>query len=248
MSLTVERTLAHLAVRQLLSRKQVLWMLLLATLPVLLAIVARADAPAANQAVSRLFFIYEMLVIPVLLPLVALVIGTGVFGQEIEDGTVTFVLGKPVPRWRIVIVRILVAAAATAVILGVATLATGLVALRRFDAGAILGFLAANSIGALLYCALFVALSLTVRRALIPGLLYVVAWEGTLAMAFAGTRNLSIRQYVLSLADAFTRSSESMDTNMLDVNTAIPMALVVLALATVYSIRKLQGFEIGETA
>ena len=106
---SVELTLARLAFRQLTASRRSLWAVLLAALPVLIAFPMGTDASGASDAAGDFWGIYQALIVAVLLPIVALVVGTGVFGAEVEDGTLTYVLGKPVPRWRMVLTRIVVA-------------------------------------------------------------------------------------------------------------------------------------------
>jgi ABC-2 type transport system permease protein len=184
--------------------------------------------------------------VAVLLPIVALVVGTSVFGAEVDDGTITYVLGKPVPRWRIVLTRIVVAGLVTAAVLVPSTLLTGIVGLRGVDApGVTAGFTGAVAVGSFLYCALFVALSLSTRRALVAGLAYVVIWEGLLSNTFGGSRALSIRQYTLSIGDALVEAP-GITMSRLDVKTALVMAAVVTVLVTLHAIRRLRTFEIGE--
>ena len=243
MSLTLERTLAKVAFRQLTGNRKVLWVALLGLLPALIAFLVRGQMERPMEIVLTL---YSTLVVAVLLPLVALVVGSGVFGSEIDDGTIAYVLGKPVPRWRIVLTRIVVAAIATAALLVPATVLTGLAGIGGFDTGRVVfGFTVAVAVGGLLYCALFVALSLTTRRALIVGLIYVVVWEGSLSRLFAGTRALSIREYTMSLAEAIAKSGTGIDAG-LDGRTALVMSLIIGIGATVHAIRRLQRFEIGE--
>ena len=86
--------IAELTLRAVAGRRRTLLIALLAWLPVLLGILVRVgggrpDAPP----------ILDALVIRTVLPLVALVVGTGAIGSEIEDGTLVFQLVKPVPRW-----------------------------------------------------------------------------------------------------------------------------------------------------
>lgn len=250
MNLSIERTLASVAFRQFTGNRKALWVVLLAWLPVGMALLVRTlstDTPDARMQNTLEF--YENLVIPVLLPLAALVIGTSVFGGEIEDGTVTYVLGKPIARWRIVLTRVLAAGVATAAVILPPTIATGLVMLGRLDrTNVVWGFTCAIAVGGLLYCALFVALSLRTRRALVAGLLYVIMWEGTLGGLFAGTRALSIRQYTLAMADAISTVRGSMFTAPLPGQTALIMGAIVVVAIAVYSVRSLQRFEIGEAA
>ncbi|HVH12359.1 MAG TPA: ABC transporter permease subunit [Longimicrobium sp.] len=243
---SVELTLARLAFRQLTASRRSLWAVLLAALPVLIALPMGADASGAADAAGDFWGLYQMLIVAVLLPIVALVVGTGVFGAEVEDGTLTYVLGKPVARWRMVLTRIVVAGTATAVVLAPATYFSGWIALRAYPPqGGMLGACtAAVVIGGFLYCALFVALSLSTRRALMAGLGYVVLWEGLLSSGFGGSRALSVRQYTLAFAEGM--STDSTVSAQLEPGTAAVLATVVAVLAAVYAIRRLRRFEIGE--
>jgi ABC-2 type transport system permease protein len=246
---SVEATLAWLTLRQTMADRRALGALVLALVPVVLAALARGadgDPLAPLRGFSELF---TTLMVPVLLPIVALVVGTGAFGNEVEDGTITYVLGKPVARWRIVLTRIVVAGALTALVIAPSTFLTGVVAIGGLDpTGAVLGFTAAMVIGSFLYCALFVAISLSTRRSLIAGLAYVVIWEGALAANLAGTRALSVRQYTLSFAEMMSRVPGELFTARLDGSTAVPMAVLVAGLATAHAILRLRRFEIGEAS
>lgn len=246
---SVELTLARLAVRQLAGNRRVLWVVLLALLPVLLALVIQGEAGSdPKKTLEDAAGLFKGLIVSVLLPIVALVVGTSVFGAEVDDGTITYVLGKPVPRWRIVLTRIVVAALLTAAVLVPSTLLSMIIGLRGVDApGAVAGFTAAVAAGGLFYCALFVGLSLSTRRALVAGLAYVAIWEGVLSNTFGGSRALSVRQYTLSIADGLV-DRRGINLSPLDLTTALAMAAAVTVLVTAYSILRLRRFEIGEAA
>jgi ABC-2 type transport system permease protein len=243
---SVELTLARLAVRQVAGSRRALWVVLLAALPILLAVLFGAGRGNPADAVESFRELYLGLTVTVLLPLVALVVGSSVFGAEVDDGTITYVLGKPVPRWRIVLTRIVVSGLITAAVLVPSTLLSGVIALRGANAsGVVTAFTVAAAAGSFLYCAVFVALSLTTRRALVAGLAYVVVWEGLLSNTFGGSRALSVRQYTLSIAEALA-DSKAISLSQLPINTALVMAVVVTVLAALHSIRRLRIFEIGE--
>jgi ABC-2 type transport system permease protein len=244
---SVELTLGRLAFRQLLGSRRSLWVLLLAVLPMLLAAVVGSGAAPAER-VEGYGTLFQVLIATVLLPIVALVVGTTVFGAEVDDGTITYVLGKPVPRWRIVLTRVVVAGMATAAVVAPATYLSALISLRGAPNAqrVALGLTAAVAVGGFLYCALFVALSLTTRRGLVAGLGYVVVWETALSNTFGGTRALSVRQYTLTLAESWAGVAKSVLNARLDLRTALIMAAVVTVLATLHSIRRLQRFEVGE--
>ncbi|MET7951492.1 ABC transporter permease subunit [Micromonospora sp. NPDC005324] len=180
----------------------------------------------------------------VVLPVVALIIGTGVLGAEIDDGTVVHILTKPLPRWQIVLPKLAVAAGVTAVTVAVPLYVAGVLA-DSVRLGLALAFAAA--LGALAYSALFLALSLVTRRPVLLGLVYVLIWEGLLGNFVSGTKVLSIQQYVIALADRIA------PTGLLETSVSVPVASVMTALVsvgfTVLAIDRLRSFSVaGETS
>jgi ABC-2 type transport system permease protein len=76
----------------------------------------------------------------------------------------------------------------------------------------------------------------------------VVLWEGVVSSQFAGTRVLSVRQFVLTLADRLSHTHPSVFDALLPPTTALVMAAVVTLAATTVAIRRLERFEVGEAA
>ncbi|WCN80754.1 ABC transporter permease subunit [Micromonospora sp. LH3U1] len=180
----------------------------------------------------------------VVLPVVALIIGTGVLGAEIDDGTVVHILTKPLPRWQIVLPKLAVAAGVTAVTVAVPLYVAGVLA-DSVRLG--LALAVAAALGALAYSALFLALSLVTRRPVLLGLVYVLIWEGLLGNVVSGTKVLSIQQYVITLADRIA------PTGLLESGVSVPVASVMTALVsvgfTVLAIDRLRSFSVaGETS
>jgi hypothetical protein len=56
------------------------------------------------------------------MPLVALVFGTAALGSELDDGTAIHILTKPIPRWTIVLPKLVVAGGLTALLLVASTI------------------------------------------------------------------------------------------------------------------------------
>ncbi|MCO1598371.1 ABC transporter permease subunit [Micromonospora sp. RHAY321] len=180
----------------------------------------------------------------VVLPVVALIIGTGVLGAEIDDGTVVHILTKPLPRWQIVLPKLAVAAGVTAVTVAVPLYVAGVLA-DSVRLG--LALAVAAALGALAYSALFLALSLVTRRPVLLGLVYVLIWEGLLGNFVSGTKVLSIQQYVIALADRIA------PTGLLETTVSVPVASVMTALVsigfTVLAVDRLRSFSVaGETS
>ncbi|MEU4554911.1 ABC-2 type transport system permease protein [Micromonospora violae] len=180
----------------------------------------------------------------VVLPVVALIIGTGVLGAEIDDGTVVHILTKPLPRWQIVLPKLAVAAVVTAATVAVPLYVAGVLA-HSVRLG--LALAAAAALGALAYSALFLALSLVTRRPVLLGLVYVLIWEGLLGNFVSGTKVLSIQQYVIALTDRIA------PTGLLETSVSAPLASAMTALVsvgfTVLAIDRLRSFSVaGETS
>ncbi|MET8233999.1 ABC transporter permease subunit [Micromonospora sp. NPDC005298] len=180
----------------------------------------------------------------VVLPVVALIVGTGVLGAEIDDGTVVHILTKPLPRWQIVLPKLGVAAGVAAATVAVPLYVAGVLADSVRLGLALAG---AAALGALAYSALFLALSLVTRRPVLLGLVYVLIWEGLLGNFVSGTKVLSIQQYVIALADRIA------PTGLLETTVSVPVASVMTALVsigfTVLAIDRLRSFSVaGETS
>jgi ABC-2 type transport system permease protein len=177
---------------------------------------------------------------------VAVIVGTAAIGSELDDGTIVYLLARPVPRWRIVLVKLVVAWVVVMILVVPATLVAGLVG--QDDPALAVGFAAAVAVGALEYTAIFVALSLVTSRALIVGLAYVVIWEGVVAGLFAGTRPLSVRQHALAVAEALG-GADAAGIAEIALGVAIGAVVIVTVAATVLAVRRLETVELrGETA
>lgn len=249
MGLSVERSLAALTWRMLLGRRRWLALLVCNGLPMLIAwlfMIEQGDGEP-EMKVGFVGALVATLVLTALLPLAGLVFGTTVFGQEIEDGTLGYLLAKPTARWRVVATKLVVAAAATvvAVLPGVAL--SVWIVLGDPLHPLVGGFSAGITVAAVLYAGLFLALSLYTRRALILGLLYVIGWEGALSRVFIGTRALSVREYATALSEAVSEVSlEGPLSSPLEPSTAVWMGMGMLAVAVAMAVTRLRGLELAE--
>ncbi|MDH6460909.1 ABC-2 type transport system permease protein [Micromonospora sp. A200] len=180
----------------------------------------------------------------VVLPVVALIVGTGVLGAEIDDGTVVHILTKPLPRWQIVLPKLAVATVVSATTVAVPLFVAGVLA-DSVRLG--LALAAASALGALAYSALFLALSLITRRPVLLGLVYVLIWEGLLGNFVSGTKVLSVQQWVVAMADRMA------PTDLLSTTVSVPVAAVLTGVVavgfTVLAIDRLRSFSMaGETS
>ena len=243
------RTLIWLTVLHLVGRRRATLISLLAAIPVLIALLYRfanddLDDPPPIEVRP---VIIDTIVVTTLLPLVALVFGTAALGAEIEDGTAVYLLTKPIARWRIVAVKVGVASAVTVTLMAPTTLVSALIILGGDDPERIaLAFTVAVAVGAIAYSSLFVGLSAVTSRALIVGLGYVFVWEAFVTNIFSGTRWVSVRHYVLELADLFSSAPASAFEAELGGVTAAIAAALLIAVSFAVGARALERFEIGE--
>lgn len=236
---------ARITIRLLLGSKRAAGVAFVLLIPVVIGIVFRfsEEYDTTNRA-EFATDITSSLILALLLPLVALVLGTTAIGSEIEDGTVVFLLSKPVDRARLVAVKAAVAAAATAVLAVPATIATTV--LINAGSDVTVGLALAAFVASVVYTVLFTALSTITGRALIAGLVYVFVWEGVLANLFSGLAWLSVRQYALGVADAAI-ADEWFSADLATAPAAIASVVAVAAALWVGG-RKLAAFEISERA
>jgi ABC-2 type transport system permease protein len=222
--MTAFGALVAVTLRGLLGRRRTLLMALLAALPILVGLLirlggGRSDAPE----------ILDTLVVRTVLPLIALVFGTATIGSEIEDGTIVYLLAKPIARWRIALAKLAVAAGLTAVLVVPPIIVTGLL-VGGFGGESLattFGFALAAIAGGTAYSVAFAALGVITSRALVVGLGYTLLWEGVLAGLLDGTRFMSIRQGTLGVAGALTGDDVGVDVLPLVVSVAILAVVIV---------------------
>ncbi|MEH1012284.1 ABC transporter permease subunit [Micromonospora sp. CPCC 206060] len=234
-------TVAWITTRGLFGRRRFLMLFPLPLLLVGLATTSRALGVDPGQWGQP---VLVGLGLAVVLPVIALIVGTGVLGSEIDDGTVVHILTKPLPRWQIVLPKLAVAVGVTALTAALPLYVAGVLAHSvRFG----LALAAAATVGALAYSAIFLALSLVTRRPVLLGLVYVLIWEGLLGNVVSGTGVLSIQQYVVALADRIA------PTGLLETPVSVPVAAVMSVVAAVgftwLAISRLRSFSMaGETS
>jgi ABC-2 type transport system permease protein len=238
-------TIAGNTLHALLSRRRALLMAILAAVPVLVALLGRAYGEPGD-IVGQTAGLLQATVLTALLPLVALVFGTAALGAELEDGSAIHLLTKPVARWRVVAGKVMATVPLTALLVGVATLITGMIlGGDRGAAGLTLAYTLAAAVGGLVYVMLFVALSVLTGRALIVGLIYVVVWEGTLAGLFDGTRILSIRQYLVGLIAAVDPRWTAEAGTPLAPETAVAGVVLVTAVSFLVAVQALERHQVN---
>ncbi len=188
-------TVIRLTARGLLGRRRAALLLLLPAVLLLLAVVIRLLA-GPDQHLTRILL--GSFALGTLVPLLGLITGTGVLGPEIDDGSIVYLLAKPISRPAIVRSKLLVALLAVTAFGALPTLLAGLI--MSGGAGSLaIGYGVGALVGGAAYCALFLSLSVVTRHAVVVGLLYALIWESVLGGYVPGAQKLSIQQWALSI-------------------------------------------------
>jgi ABC-2 type transport system permease protein len=182
-------TIAKLALQALLGRRR--FYVLLAFPVLLIGLVALLTALVDGDAA---FAVVPNLGYPLVLPLVAILAASSVLGPEVDDGSIIYLLSKPVNRYGVALSKWLVALGATLVAGALPIFVAGLVTGHSTRATA---FLVAAAVAGTAYAALFLAISAVTRHAVIASLMFVLIWESLLGNLFSGIAWLSIGQWGL---------------------------------------------------
>ncbi len=171
--------------------KRIIWLSLLGLVPVLVAalMLLLPIFETGGSTVSTLFLEVGLtLHIHILLPLIAALIGSGTVAEETDDGTLPYIVTRPIPKWKFVVSKVAAGCITAGIVLlvslfatftvmkGAAGFGTWLVGLASFAQAAgvlILGILA--------YIGLFSLLGALVKRPVLTGLVFAFGWEKIIA-------------------------------------------------------------------
>lgn len=235
----VNRTVIGLTVRVLLGRRRGALFILLPALLVLLAGTLRWAAGVDEEVAVGFLGNFA---IGTVLPLLALLAGTGVVGPEIDDGSIIYLLAKPIPRWHLVVSKLLVATATVIVFGALPIVVCGMILTGELG-GIALGFGLGAVLAGVAYCAVFVLLGVVSRHAVVFGLVYALLWESLIGGFLPGVKTLSIQQWALAVTREIVDVAMPLATVRLTV--AIPALLITVALATWYASRRLRSLSLS---
>ena len=230
-------TIVRLGARSVFGRRRGVLLFVLPLVLIGLSVLVRAlvgeDVTSAGDTLYGLG-------LTVIVPLVALIATTGVLAPEIDDGSISYLLAKPISRHVIVVSKLLVAGACVLAFGAVPMLISGLVLVPGTPEVA-LGFALGALAGGLAYCALFALLSVLTRHAVVIGLVYLLIWEGLLGGLLDGVRWLSITRWAGAITDEVADLSLVSD---LGLTYAVVATVVVIVVCTWLTGRKLRGFNL----
>jgi ABC-2 type transport system permease protein len=232
----VHPTVVWLGLRSLFGRRRGILLFALPLVLVALAVVVRLLVGSGAAVADDILYQLGLVVV---VPLVALVATTGLVSSEIDDGSVVYLLAKPLSRLSIVVSKLLVAATCVLVFAAVPLLVSGLV-MKPGSPRVGLGFAVGGLVGGLTYCALFALASVLTRHAVVVGLVYVLIWEGLLGGLLDGIRWLSVTRWSAAITDEVTGGPRLVEN--MGLSYAVAAVAVVVVGATWFAGHRLRGY------
>jgi len=198
--LTASFLLFRIQLASLARSKRTLVCAALAALPPMFALLVIHFGPDRSPS-TAVSFIAWSLSLQVIVPIVALVAGSSVVTEELENRTITYLFTRPIPRASLLLGRWLAAFVVAGVLLGASAVGVVLAAADGDPLGALAsprarGLLTASIAGGAAYSMLFAVAGVFVRRSMILGLAYAFAVEGLVANLPGEMQSLSL-QYQL---------------------------------------------------
>ena len=198
-------TVARLTAGTLLGRRRALLLLLLPMVLLALCLLARVLGtidPDAGTVLEqgRSVEMLSVFGLGTLLPLLGVIAGTGAIGPEIDDGSIVYLLSKPLSRSAIVASK-LVVAIGVVMLFGAVPVVLGGVILTGELGRVAFAFGAGSLVAGIVYCTSFLLLAVLTRNAVVIGLLYAMIWESLIGQFVPGAQALSIQQWSLALVE-----------------------------------------------
>lgn len=232
-------TVARLTYRALLGRRRAL---ILFSLPVLLIVIAaavRGFSGADDQVAADVLGGFAL---ATMVPLIGVIAGTGAIAPEIDDGSVVYLLSKPLKRPTIIVTKLIVAIAVTMAFSAIPTFIAGLI-LNGNGQQVAIAYTIAALVASIAYAAVFLLLGTVSKHAVVFGLVYALVWEALFGSLVSGARTLSVQQWSLAVAERVAHG------DLITSDVGLPLAVVLLVgvtvLATWYAGQKLRSLTLA---
>ncbi|WP_306325910.1 ABC transporter permease [Streptomyces venezuelae] len=232
-------TVARLTYRALLGRRRAMILFLLPGMLLLIAAAVRAFNGADDQVAADVLGGFAL---ATMVPLIGVIAGTGAIGPEIDDGSIVYLLSKPVKRPSIIFTKLIVAIAVTMAFSAVPTFIAGFI-LNGNGQQVAVAYTVAALVASIAYSALFLLLGTISRHAVVIGLVYALVWEALFGSLIAGARTLSVQQWALALAQKVT--GDGLITSEVGLTTAVVLLAAVTVVATWFAGFKLRTLKLA---
>ncbi|MDX6282450.1 MAG: type transport system permease protein [Kribbellaceae bacterium] len=220
-------TIARLTMATLFGhRRGLLLFILPGVLLALCVLLALTLDDSADFSISLL----QLFGLAVIVPLVSLIAATGALSSEIDDGSIVYLLSKPIKRSTIILTKALVAIAVILVLGALPMFAAGLI-LDVHDPQTAVAFGIGSLVAGIAYTGIFLALSVISGNAVTIGLIYALLWEGVMGQYVDGAKTLSIQQWSLAVINKLTDHPDVDSAVKLPIAVILLLAVVIIGLS-----------------
>lgn len=216
-------TVARLTFRALLGRRRALILCALPALLIIISVAVRALAGTDDSVTSDLLGGFAL---ATMVPLIGVIAGTGAIAPEIDDGSIVYLLAKPLKRPSIILTKLVVAIGVAMAFSAVPTFVAGFILNGNSQQLAVAYGIAA-AVASVTYAAVFLLLGVVTRHAVVAGLVYALVWESLIGNLVPGARTLSVQQWALALAQKIGGG------DIVQSDVGLPVAVVLLVAVTV---------------
>ncbi len=191
-----------------------------------------------DAAITHVLAMIVGLYFPLLVPIVALVVASSALGDERRDGTLSFLVLRPIPRSVIALAKFAGAAVIAAGLnaLGAVALA-GVYGIETGSWALVIPLLVGGIVASVVYASLAVPLGFFTNWSVLIGLVFVFIFENAVVSALSGLSSLSPWRIGLSAFsgsvpdDVAAELSDIGIANLTGTGTALLRTLVIAALS-----------------
>jgi ABC-2 type transport system permease protein len=235
-------TIARLTWRSLLGRRRAILLMVLPAILLQLSVMFRVFQGSDPEQATLLLSIFA---VPFLIPLLGLIAGTGAIGPEIDDGSIVYILAKPLSRYTIVLTK-LVVAIGVMIAFGVLPILVSGFIMAGGQSNVALGYAAGSLAAGCTYSAFFLLLAVVTRNAVVSGLLYALVWESAVGSLVPGAQALSVQQWGMAITEKVigAPAAELDATSPVALTTAVVLLVVLTVGATAYAGYRLRSIRL----
>ena len=211
--------IAWFSVREMIRRRRLISLAAINLLPVAMVLVIRIWFQ--DQGISaqlQLSSLSHEVIIPFLIPVVAMFVGASAIGEMVEEGTIVYLWTRPIKRRSIYLGRLLAAQLTSSLVLSGSLVLCFLVMVSgglgvidwEFLKLYLVTFLIIM-LGTFTYSALFAAMGTFFKKPVIPAILFTFMWESMVSEVPARVQELSLRFHLKNIVETPQVVPEGLD-------------------------------------
>ncbi len=208
-NLTAMLWIAWFSLREMSRRRRLISLAAINLLPVAMVLIIRIwFMDKGITAQLQLSSLTHEVIIPFLIPVVAMFVGASAIGEMVEEGTIVYLWTRPIKRRSIYLGRLLAAQLVSTLVLSGSLMLCFMVmvsaGLQVIDWPFLKLYLVTFLIillGTFSYTSLFAAMGTFFKKPVIPAILFTFLWEGMVSEVPARVQELSLRFHLQNIIE-----------------------------------------------